>query len=147
MVTEAILLGPENSLLPGTIQLRHQIMSNSLLSEHNLSVTFVEDVHNPAQPRNSTTSNTSREFRLWRTGSSSGYSIHVTNGDSGDFSQSVFSSIRINPNGLTPIMRYSQCSGALRSAWKVVWFATRRPGFKSPSVHHLSLTIFSNFII
>ena len=29
MVTEAILLGPENGLLPGTIQLRHQIMNNS----------------------------------------------------------------------------------------------------------------------
>ena len=46
MVTEAILLGPENGLLPGTIQLRHQIMNNSQLSEENLSVTFMEDVHN-----------------------------------------------------------------------------------------------------
>ena len=46
MVTEAILLGPENGLLPGTIQLRHQIMNNSHLSEENLSVTFMEDVHN-----------------------------------------------------------------------------------------------------
>ena len=46
MVTEAILLGPENGLLPGTIQLRHQIMNNSRLSEENLSVTFMEDMHN-----------------------------------------------------------------------------------------------------
>ena len=50
MVTETILLGPENGLLPGTIQLRHQIMSNSLLYEHNLSVTFIEDVHNQPNP-------------------------------------------------------------------------------------------------
>ena len=50
MVTEAILLGPENGLLPGTIQLRHQIMNNSRLSEENLSVTFIEDVHNQPNP-------------------------------------------------------------------------------------------------
>ena len=50
MVTEAILLGPENGLLPGTIQLRHQIMSNSSISEENLSVTFNEDVHNQSNP-------------------------------------------------------------------------------------------------
>ena len=50
MVTEAILLGPENGLLPGTIQLRHQIMYNSQLSEENLSVTFMEDVHNQPVP-------------------------------------------------------------------------------------------------
>ena len=50
MVTEAILLGPENGLLPGTIQLRHQIMNNSRLSEENLSVTFMEDVHNQPNP-------------------------------------------------------------------------------------------------
>ena len=49
MVTEAILLGPENGLLPGTIQLRHQIMNNSI-SEENLSVTFIEDVHNQPDP-------------------------------------------------------------------------------------------------
>ena len=49
-VTEAILLGPENGLLPGTIQLRHQIMNNSLISEENLSVTFREDVHNQPNP-------------------------------------------------------------------------------------------------
>tara|TARA_Y100001980_G_C14439158_1_gene225695 strand:- start:72 stop:671 length:600 start_codon:yes stop_codon:yes gene_type:complete len=46
MVTEAILLGPENGLLPGTIQLLHQTMNDSLLLEENLSVTFMEDVHN-----------------------------------------------------------------------------------------------------
>ena len=50
MVTEAILLGPENGLLPGTIQLRHQIMNNSHLSEENFSVTFMEDVHNQITP-------------------------------------------------------------------------------------------------
>ena len=50
MVTEAILLGPENGLLPGTIQLRHQIMSNSSILEENLSVTFNEDVHNQPNP-------------------------------------------------------------------------------------------------
>ena len=50
MVTESILLGPENGLLPGTIQLRHQIMNNSHISEENLSVTFIEDVHNQPKP-------------------------------------------------------------------------------------------------
>ena len=50
MVTEAILLGPENGLLPGTIQLQHQIMSNSSISEENFSVTFREDVHNQPNP-------------------------------------------------------------------------------------------------
>ncbi len=50
MVTEAILLGPENGLLPGTIQLRHLVMSESLLSESNLSVTFIQDVHNQPNP-------------------------------------------------------------------------------------------------
>ena len=50
MVTEAILLGPENGLLPGTIQLRHQIMNNSHLSEENLSVSFIEDVHDQPDP-------------------------------------------------------------------------------------------------
>ena len=50
MVTEAILLGPENGLLPGTIQLRHQIMNNSQLSEENLSVSFIEDVHDQPDP-------------------------------------------------------------------------------------------------
>ena len=50
MVTEAILLGPENGLLPGTIQLQHQIMSNSSILEENFSVTFREDVHNQPNP-------------------------------------------------------------------------------------------------
>ena len=49
-VTEAILLGPENGLLPGTIQLRHQTMNDSLLLEENFSVTFMEDVHNQPEP-------------------------------------------------------------------------------------------------
>ena len=50
MVTEAILLGPENGLLPGTIQLRHQIRNGSILMEENLSVTFREDLHNQPNP-------------------------------------------------------------------------------------------------
>ena len=50
MVTEAILLGPENGLLPGTIQLRHQTRNGSILLEENLSVTFTEDVHNQPGP-------------------------------------------------------------------------------------------------
>ena len=50
MVTEAILLGPENGLLPGTIQLQHQILSNSSISEETFSVTFREDVHNQPNP-------------------------------------------------------------------------------------------------
>ena len=49
-MTEAILLGPENGLLPGTIQLRHQIRNGSTLLEENLSVTFTEDVHNQPDP-------------------------------------------------------------------------------------------------
>ena len=50
MVAEAILLGPENGLLPGTIQLRHQTRNGSILLEENLSVTFTEDVHNQPDP-------------------------------------------------------------------------------------------------
>ena len=50
MVTEAILLGPENGLLPGTVQLRHQTRNGSILLEKNLSVTFIEDVHNQPNP-------------------------------------------------------------------------------------------------
>ena len=50
MVTEAILLGPENGLLPGTIQLLHQTMNDSLLLEEKFSVTFMEDVHNEPRP-------------------------------------------------------------------------------------------------
>ena len=50
MVTEAILLGPENGLLPGTIQLRHQIMNNSNLSEEYFSVTFTVDLHDQPNP-------------------------------------------------------------------------------------------------
>ena len=61
MVTEAILLGPENGLIPGTIQLRHQIVNGSFFWEETLSVTFTEDVHNqpnkgvglPQVPQNS----------------------------------------------------------------------------------------------
>ncbi len=50
MVTEAILLGPESGLLPGSIQLRHQTRNGSILLEENLSVTFMEDVHNQPNP-------------------------------------------------------------------------------------------------
>ena len=51
MVTEATLLGPENGLLPGTIQIRHQIMNNSFVYEENLSLTFMQDVHIQAPPQ------------------------------------------------------------------------------------------------
>tara|TARA_B100000579_G_scaffold40283_1_gene28126 strand:+ start:452 stop:1090 length:639 start_codon:yes stop_codon:yes gene_type:complete len=51
MVTESILLGPENGFLPGTINLRHQIMENSSLLEENLSVTFTQDVHIQPTPQ------------------------------------------------------------------------------------------------
>jgi len=45
LVAQPILLGPENGLLPGTIQLRHQISQNSTLLEYNMSVTFNQDIH------------------------------------------------------------------------------------------------------
>ena len=45
MVAEAVLLGPQNGILPGNISMRHQTLSNSTISDHYLSVVLGEDVH------------------------------------------------------------------------------------------------------
>jgi len=50
MVTEAVLLGPQNGILPGNVSMRHQTMSDSTISEHFLSVVLREDVHNQIIP-------------------------------------------------------------------------------------------------
>ena len=50
MVAEAVLLGPQNGILPGNVSMRHQTMSDSTISEHNLSVVLGEDVHNQIIP-------------------------------------------------------------------------------------------------
>ena len=90
MVTEAILLGPENGLLPGTIQLRHQIMNNSSISEENLSVTFNEDVHNqpnpevvpPQMPQENSVDGTYRDLLVV-------ILFIFSDGDSGNFSSTI----------------------------------------------------------
>ncbi len=45
MVAEAVLLGPQNGILPGDVSMRHQTMSNSTISENYLTVVLGEDVH------------------------------------------------------------------------------------------------------
>jgi len=45
MVAEAVLLGPQNGILPGNVSMRHQIMSNSTISDNYLTVALREDVH------------------------------------------------------------------------------------------------------
>ena len=45
MVTEAVLLGPQNGILPGNVSMRHQTMSNSTISVDYLTVVLGEDVH------------------------------------------------------------------------------------------------------
>ena len=45
MVAEAVLLGPQNGILPGNVSMRHQTMSNSTISEDYLTVVLGEDVH------------------------------------------------------------------------------------------------------
>ena len=45
MVTEAVLLGPQNGILPGNVSMRHQIMSNSTISDSYFTVLLGEDVH------------------------------------------------------------------------------------------------------
>ena len=45
MVAEAVLLGPQNGILPGNVSMRHQTLSNSTISDHYLSVVLGEDVH------------------------------------------------------------------------------------------------------
>ncbi len=45
VVTELVLLSPENGLLPGNISMRHQIRSDSGTSNRAFYVNFVLDVH------------------------------------------------------------------------------------------------------
>ena len=45
MVAEAVLLGPQNGILPGNVSMRHQIMIDTTISEHYLSVVLGEDAH------------------------------------------------------------------------------------------------------
>ena len=45
MVAEAVLLGPQNGILPGNVSILHQTMSNSTISDNYLTVTLNEDVH------------------------------------------------------------------------------------------------------
>ena len=45
MVTEAVLLGPQNGILPGNVSMRHQTMANSTISDNYLTVVLGEDVH------------------------------------------------------------------------------------------------------
>ena len=45
MVTEAVLLGPQNGILPGNVSMRHQIMSNSTISDSYFTALLGEDVH------------------------------------------------------------------------------------------------------
>tara|TARA_B100000214_G_scaffold31779_1_gene20407 strand:- start:44 stop:631 length:588 start_codon:yes stop_codon:yes gene_type:complete len=44
-VNEAVLLGPQNGLLPGNLSLRHQIKSNSTIEEVDFYVVFEQDSH------------------------------------------------------------------------------------------------------
>ena len=45
MVAEAVLLGPQNGILPGNVSMRHQTMFNSTISDNYLTVVLGEDVH------------------------------------------------------------------------------------------------------
>ena len=45
MVAEAVLLGPQNGILPGNVSMLHQTMSNSSISENYLTVILREDIH------------------------------------------------------------------------------------------------------
>ncbi len=49
-VTELVYLDPSNGLLPGTLDLLHQIDNNGSLWESNFTVTFTDDVHTPENP-------------------------------------------------------------------------------------------------
>ena len=51
MVTEAVLLGPQNGILPGKVSMRHQIQTNSTISDDYLSVTLGMDVHVQTSPQ------------------------------------------------------------------------------------------------
>ena len=50
MVAEAVLLGPQNGVLPGNVSMRHQTMSNSTISDTYLTVVLGEDVHVQIMP-------------------------------------------------------------------------------------------------
>jgi hypothetical protein len=50
MVAEAVLLGPQNGILPGNVSMRHQTSSNSTISEIYLTVVLGEDVHVQVMP-------------------------------------------------------------------------------------------------
>ena len=50
MVAEAVLLGPQNGIIPGNVSMRHQTMSNSTISENYLTVVLGEDVHVQIMP-------------------------------------------------------------------------------------------------
>ena len=50
MVAEAVLLGPQNGILPGNVSMRHQTMANSTISENYLTVVLGEDVHVQIMP-------------------------------------------------------------------------------------------------
>ena len=45
MVAEAVLLGPQNGILPGNVSMRHQTMSNSTIYDNYLTVVLGEDFH------------------------------------------------------------------------------------------------------
>ena len=45
MVAEAVLLGPQNGIIPGNVSMRHQTMFNSTVSENHLTFVLGEDVH------------------------------------------------------------------------------------------------------
>jgi hypothetical protein len=51
MVAEAVLLGPQNGILPGKIPMRHQTQTNSTISDDYLSVTLGMDVHVQISPQ------------------------------------------------------------------------------------------------
>ena len=50
MVAEAVLLGPQNGILPGNVSMRHQTMSNSTIYDNYLTVVLGEDVHVQIMP-------------------------------------------------------------------------------------------------
>tara|TARA_B100000579_G_scaffold437665_1_gene468075 strand:+ start:1201 stop:1695 length:495 start_codon:yes stop_codon:yes gene_type:complete len=50
MVAEAVLLGPQNGILPGNVSMRHQTNSNSTIIENYFTVVLREDVHVQIMP-------------------------------------------------------------------------------------------------
>ena len=45
MVAEAVLLGPQNGILPGNVSIRHQTVANSTIFDNYLTVVLREDIH------------------------------------------------------------------------------------------------------